>query len=91
MTAPAAIAQQQETTPASPGQQKIQPEMRSGPSLEEAFNHMYRLQFPEARIEIAAYQNLHPNDALGKAAEAASYLFEEFEAERRADFGIFPG
>jgi hypothetical protein len=72
-------AQQQETTPASPGQQKIQPEMRSGPSLEEAFNHMYRLQFPEARTEIAAYQNLHPNDALGKAAEAASYLFEEFE------------
>ena len=55
--------------------------MRSGPSLEEAFNHMYRLQFPEARTEIAAYQNLHPNDALGKAAEAASYLFEEFEAK----------
>ncbi|HUJ81984.1 MAG TPA: hypothetical protein VLW83_08875 [Candidatus Acidoferrales bacterium] len=81
MTAPAAIAQQQETTPASPGQQRPQPEMRSGPSLEEAFNHMYRLQFPEARIEIAAYQNLHPNDALGKAAEAASYLFEEFEAK----------
>ncbi|MGB9336039.1 MAG: hypothetical protein WCB14_13605 [Candidatus Acidiferrales bacterium] len=79
MAAPAVIAQQQETTPASPGQQKIQPEMRSGPSLEEAFNHMYRLQFPEARTEIAAYQNLHPNDALGKAAEAASYLFEEFE------------
>jgi tetratricopeptide (TPR) repeat protein len=79
MAAPTAIAQQQETTPASPGQQKIQPEMRSGPSLEEAFNHMYRLQFPEARIEIAAYQNLHPNDALGKAAEAAAYLFEEFE------------
>ena len=79
MAAPAAVAQQQETTPASPGQQKIQPEMRSGPSLEEAFNHMYRLQFPEARIEIAAYENLHPNDALGKAAEAASYLFEEFE------------
>jgi tetratricopeptide (TPR) repeat protein len=53
--------------------------MRSGPSLEEAFNHLYRLQFPQARIEITAYQNLHPNDALGKAAEAAAYLFEEFE------------
>jgi tetratricopeptide (TPR) repeat protein len=79
MAAPTAIAQQQETTPASPGQQKIQPEMRSGPSLEEAFNHLYRLQFPQARIEITAYQNLHPNDALGKAAEAAAYLFEEFE------------
>jgi hypothetical protein len=79
MGAPALRAQQQETTPAAQGQQKTEPEMRSGPSLEGAFNHMYRLKFAEARVEIAAYENLHPNDALGKAAEAASYLFEEFE------------
>lgn len=76
---PPAAAQQQETTPAAQGQRKTEPEIRSGPSLESAFNHMYRLKFTEARAEIAAYQNLHPNDALGKAAEAASYLFEEFE------------
>lgn len=77
VSAPAA-AQEQETNPAEQGQRKP-PELRSGPSLESAFNHMYRLKFTEARAEIAAYQNLHPNDALGKAAEAASYLFEEFE------------
>jgi len=76
---PPAAAQENETTPAAEGQRKTEPEMRSGPSLEAAFNHMYRLKFTEARAEIAAYQNLHPNDALGKAAEAAAYLFEEFE------------
>jgi hypothetical protein len=74
-----AAAQQQETTPASQGSRKVEPEMRSGPSLESAFNHMYRLKFAEAHAEIAAYQTLHPNDALGKATEAAAYLFEEFE------------
>jgi hypothetical protein len=74
-----AAAQQQETTPATQGPRKIEPEMRSGPSLESAFNHMYRLKFAEAHAEIAAYQTLHPNDALGKATEAAAYLFEEFE------------
>jgi len=74
-----AAAQQQETTPATQGERKLVPEMRSGPSLESAFNHMYRLKFAEAHSEIAAYQALHPNDALGKATEAAAYLFEEFE------------
>jgi hypothetical protein len=74
-----AAAQQQETTPGTQGERKLVPEMRSGPSLESAFNHMYRLKFAEAHSEIAAYQALHPNDALGKATEAAAYLFEEFE------------
>ncbi len=77
-TAPA-LAQQNETTPAANEPQKAEPEMRSGPSLENAFDHMYRLKFADARVEISAYEKLHPNDALGKAAEAASYLFEEFE------------
>jgi hypothetical protein len=76
---PPAAAQQQETTPATQGQQKPQPELRSGPSLESAFNHMYRLKFADAHAEITAYQTLHPDDALGKATEAAAYLFEEFE------------
>jgi hypothetical protein len=76
--APSVIAQQEEM-PATPEPQTPEPEMRSGPSLEAAFNHMYALKFAEARVEIAAYQKLHPTDALGKAAEAASYLFEEFE------------
>jgi hypothetical protein len=55
------------------------PSMRAGPSLENAFDDMYRLQFDGARSVIVAYERLHPNDALGTVAEAASYLFEEFQ------------
>src|SRR5580765_4441451 len=39
---------------------------------------MYELRFDDARGEIASYRQVHPNDALGAAAEAASYLFEQF-------------
>jgi hypothetical protein len=46
--------------------------------LETAFRRMYELRFDEARSEIAAYRHTHPDDPLGAAAEAASYLFEEF-------------
>lgn len=53
--------------------------MRPGPSLDSAFDDMYRMKFDEARNEIGAYERLHPNDALGVVAEAASYLFEEFQ------------
>jgi len=60
------------------------PSMRAGPSLENAFDDMYRLQFDGARSVIVAYERLHPNDALGTVAEAASYLFEEFQQK-----GIF--
>ena len=64
-----AAAQQQETTPATQGERKLVPEMR-GPSLESAFNHMYRLKFAEAHSEIAAYQALHPNDIFAMPADS---------------------
>ena len=47
--------------------------------LETAFRRMYELRFDEARSEIFAYRRTHPDDPLGAAAEAASYLFEEFD------------
>ena len=47
--------------------------------LEIAFRRMYELRFDEARSEIFAYRRTHPDDPLGAAAEAASYLFEEFD------------
>jgi hypothetical protein len=55
----------------------------SAPALEEApletaFRRMYELRFDEARGEIVSYRRAHPDDPLGAAAEAASYLFEEF-------------
>jgi hypothetical protein len=49
--------------------------------METAFRRMYELRFDEARAEIASYRAQHPNDALGAAAEAASYLFEVFNQE----------
>lgn len=51
------------------------------PGIETAFRRMYELRFDEARAEIAAHRQAHPDDPLGVAAEAASYLFEQFNRE----------
>ena len=52
--------------------------------LETGFRDLYQLQFQRARAEFLAYQKSSPNDPMGFAAEAASYLYEEFNAK-----GIF--
>jgi len=49
--------------------------------LEDAFRHMYELEFDAARRDVAAYRLQRPEDPLGTAAEAASYLFEEFDRQ----------
>jgi tetratricopeptide (TPR) repeat protein len=49
--------------------------------IETGFHRMYELRFDEARAEILAYRSERPNDPLGAVAEAASYLFEEFDRE----------
>jgi tetratricopeptide (TPR) repeat protein len=49
--------------------------------IEAAFHRMYELRFDEARAEIVAYRSARPDDPLGAVAEAASYLFEEFDRE----------
>jgi hypothetical protein len=46
--------------------------------LDSGFRNLYELNFQRARAEFLAYQKLHPTDPLGKAAEAASYLYEQF-------------
>jgi hypothetical protein len=51
------------------------------PGIETAFRRMYELRFVEARSEIATYRKSHPDDPLGAAADAASYLFEQFHHE----------
>lgn len=71
-------------SPAQASPQKEEPGMRSGPSLDDAFDDMYSLKFDAARREIAAYEQLHADDVLARDAEAASYLFEEFQQK-----GIF--
>jgi hypothetical protein len=46
--------------------------------LESAFQHLYELNFQAAREDIASYHKQRPEDPLGKATEAATYLFEQF-------------
>ncbi len=47
------------------------------PELDAGFRLLYQLKFEEARAQFAVRQNSNPEDSLGSAAEAASYLFEE--------------
>jgi hypothetical protein len=58
--------------------------MEADPSaklLESGFRHLYELNFDSARSDFQAYQKARPDDPLGKASEAASYLFEEFNSK----------
>jgi len=48
-------------------------------SLRLGFNDLYNLKFTEGRATFLAWQQDHPQDPIGFAAEAASHLFEEFE------------
>jgi hypothetical protein len=47
------------------------------PELDAGFRLLYELKPEEARIHFEAWQQSHPEDPLGPASEAASYLFEE--------------
>ena len=53
----------------------------SGEFLENGFRQLYGLDFQTARRNFLDYQRVHPEDAMGKAAEAASYLYEEFNTK----------
>ena len=52
--------------------------------LDAGFHDLYSLDFKGGRERFLSYQKLDPDDPMGKAAEAASYLYEEFNAK-----GIF--
>jgi hypothetical protein len=45
--------------------------------LDAGFRLLYELKPEEARTQFAVWQAAHPEDPLGSASEAASYLFEE--------------
>ena len=49
--------------------------------LDAGFHELYQLNFQGARAQFLSYQKAQPQDPLGKAAEAASYLFEQFNAK----------
>jgi hypothetical protein len=47
------------------------------PEIDAGFHLLYELKPAEAREQFAIWQKFHPEDPLGSAAEAVSYLFEE--------------
>jgi hypothetical protein len=59
------------------------------PELDAGFHLLYELKFEEARTHIEAWQKSHPEDPLGSASEAASYLFEECSRQGVLTSGFF--
>jgi hypothetical protein len=56
--------------------------------LETGFRQMYNLEFAAAHHTFETWKQQHPDDPLGAAANAAAYLFDEFDRLRilEADF-----
>jgi hypothetical protein len=52
-------------------------EVSDPPELDAGFRLLYDLRPEDARAKFAEWKASHPDDPLGSAAEAASYLFEE--------------
>ena len=55
--------------------------LSSQPEIDAGFRLLYELKFTEAREAFKSWENRHPGEALGPAAEAASYLFQEFDRQ----------
>jgi hypothetical protein len=58
-------------------------------SLNYAFNQMYSLDFQTAHKMFENWQEMHPEDPLGPASNAAAYLFGEFERLHILEFDLF--
>ena len=49
--------------------------------LDTGFKKLYELNFDGARVDFKEYQRIRPDDPMGKAAEAASYLYQQFDTK----------
>jgi hypothetical protein len=76
----AAAATQNTVEPPKPEQAPVMEPDTSLKLLESGYRHLYELNFTAARVDFVSYQKERPEDPLGKASEAASYLFEQFDA-----------
>ena len=87
---PLSIAQAGDADPQGPAgsaDTSALPRIEAAPStgmLEGGFRNLYELNFRGGRDKFVSYQRLEPRDPMGKAAEAASYLYEQFNSK-----GIF--
>jgi len=58
-------------------------------SLDLGFQHMYNLNFADAHKVFGMWQEAHPSDPLGAAANAAAYLFSEFDRLHILELDLF--
>jgi hypothetical protein len=58
-------------------------------SLETGFHQMYNLDFSAAHKTFEQWEELHPDDPLGAASNAAAYLFAEFDRLHILEFDLF--
>ena len=58
-------------------------------SLDAGFRQMYNLEFAAAHKTFEAWQELHPDDPLGAASNAAAYLFTEFDRMHVLELSLF--
>ncbi|MGH9678573.1 MAG: hypothetical protein ACRD4Y_01345 [Candidatus Acidiferrales bacterium] len=54
-------------------------QLSTQPEIDAGFRLLYELKFNEARGVFQDWEKQHPAEALGPAAESASYLFQEFD------------
>jgi hypothetical protein len=57
--------------------------------LDEGFYRMYNLDFAGAHRSFEAWQEMHPEDPLGYASNAAAHLFSEFERLQVLQLDLF--
>lgn len=57
--------------------------------LDSGFRDMYNLAFEQAHQEFTNWMQEHPEDPLGPAADAAAYLFDEFDRLGILDVELF--
>lgn len=59
-------------------------------TVESGFRLLYELEFEKARATFQLWTKDHPQDPLGPAAEAASYLFQEMASAHCVALYQFP-
>jgi hypothetical protein len=74
---------------ASPGFAQVSTRVVPQPELERGFSQMYNLDFTVAHGTFHVYQKLNPDDPLGHVADAAAYLFAEFNRLQILESDLF--
>ncbi len=74
---------------ALPGAAQVSTRVVPQPDIERGFNEMYNLDFTSAHATFRLYQKLNPEDPLGYVANAAAFLFSEFNRLQILESDLF--